>query len=878
MKALNYILAAFLCLVTLPTQAAGEVPTLLVPHNQQVSYREHTLCFNVDANVAFTTKCDVDWATVRVSKNNIAYIHLEQNLNDEKRVANITFANEEKGLTQTLVITQGMDGSAEYAPSDKYVKPTSASASSSQSGEGIERSYDRNTSTLYHSNYSGGVSASNPVTLTYNFSGGKHIDYFNYVPRSSGGDNGKFGQVTVSVKHQGETKFTTLGSYDWEMAGDIRTVVLPEDMNEKVTAIQFKVSTGKGGFASCAEMEFFAYDNTSTSELAIFGDELYTTLREGVTQADIDALENPFVKSLATKLFAGTYDKKYRVAEFECFTPVGVLSEEWNAPGKYYDQLAGVTGINFTRGQHAIMVSGIPEGVSVSMSIVAWYIGKVGSNFDGGNPQSFNFALRNGMNVITYDYDWDGLGYICYYANDADNMPNIKVHFINGQVNGYLSPEKSNEEMHELCKNAKNTCMDLYGTRVHSVWTADGLYKYCKASDGTSIGYRQYMNFLDSLIAWEHREIGFEKYGRVPRNRTMAYVNYTYYMFQGGWGVSFHQDQEKRVLNCKTMMYNDYDAVWGLSHEWGHQHQMTPYLCWAGMGEVSNNIFSYYNVHHMGYVYGVGDSARKHFWDHNTSGIPKYSTRRSDIYKTVKSDASKYAFSTDLRNACLAEADSTIYGFDENPTRAAGIYDFDVFEILSPLVMLGNYATITLEKNGKKYEDFYPDLFEALRQEDDVNGGSTIEKQDGFDKYELVAAAQNGNKNGLYSKLAELYPNSCWVKQNYTNKGSASYYDNSVPACLNYIRKASRLYGYNLFDFFERIGFLRVAAYQIGDYGTKNFILTQKMYDEFKADMEQLVTDGVIKALPEQMHYDIFHIRDFNTNSDKMYKTPNIPN
>ena len=881
MKALHYILAAFLSLAVLPTMAADEVPTLNVPHNQNVSYREHTLCFIVDANVTFTTSSDADWAKVRVSGKNTAYIHLDQNMGDDTRVAHVTFANAEKGMTQTLTISQAKDGSAEFAPSDQYVKPSSATASSSQSGEGIERSYDRNTSTLYHSSYGGGVSATNPVTLTYNFNGGKRIDYINYVPRQDGNGNGRFGKVQVLVKHQGESSYTSVGNFDWEQLSEIRTVILPEDMRDAVSAVQFKVSTGKGGFASCAEMEFYSYDSSSTAELAIFGDDLYSTLRPGVTQADIDALENPFVKSLATKLYSGNYDKKYRVAEFECFTPVGTLSEEWNAPGKYYDQLAGVTGINYSRGKHALVVSGIPEGVNVKLSIVAWYIGKVGFNFDGGNPQSFDFPLRNGLNVIDYNYDWDGLGYICYYADDADNKPNIKVHFVNGQVNGYLSPEKSNEEMHELCKNAKNYCMDLYGKRVHSVWTSEGLYKYCKASDGNSIGYRQYMNFLDTLITWEHREIGFEKYKRIPRNRTMAYVNFTYYMFQGGWGVSFHQNQEQRVLNCKNMMYNDYDAVWGLSHEWGHQHQMTPYLCWAGMGEVSNNIFSYYNVSHMGYVYGTFDDCRKHFWDHNMSGVPKYSTRRHDIYVTVSKDASKYSFSSDLRNACLAEKDSTIYAFDdmEHATRQAGIYDFNVFDILSPLLMLGNYATIHLEKDGKKYVDFYPDLFEALRQEDNKPNGSMIEKGNGFDKYELIAAAQNNNKNGLYSELAKLFPNSCWVKQNYTNKGNTNYYENSVPACLNYIRKASRLYGYNLFNFFERVGFLRVAAYEIGDYGTKNFILTQKMYDEFKEDMEQLEADGVIQPLSDQMLHDIFMVRDFNqSNTDKMYKTPNIAN
>ena len=109
------------------------------------------------------------------------------------------------------------------------------------------------------------------------------------------------------------------------------------------------------------------------------------------------------------------------------------------------------------------------------------------------------------------------------------------------------------------------------------------------------------MNVLDSLIVWEHDVLGFTKYNLVPKNRTFAYVNYTYYMFQGGLGVSFHVDQESRVLNCNTLINRDDDAIWGLSHEWGHQHQLHPYFCWTGTTEVTNNVNSYYNVMKMGY-------------------------------------------------------------------------------------------------------------------------------------------------------------------------------------------------------------------------------------------------------------------------------------
>ena len=529
---------------------------------------------------------------------------------------------------------------------------------------------------------------------------------------------------------------------------------------------------------------------------------------------------------------------------------------------------------------------------------MAWWVGKEGSNFDGGNPYGTNYALQNGINIIDYTYEYDGLAYIGYYTfDDPKALPNIKVHFVNGQVNGYLSPDKTNEEMQQLCANARNYCMDISGVKVQQVWTSEGLRKYCKAMDG-SLGYRQYMAAIDSLIQWEHDEIGFTKYGREPENRTMAYVNFTYYMFQGGLGVSFHRDQEERVLNCNNIMTRDHDAIWGLSHEWGHQHQMQPYLCWNGLGEVSNNIFSYYNIMHMGFNDSdkIGDwpRARRLFYDDaETSSGTKISTSRHLAYQNAKSNASLFSYSPKMREVCLAMKDSVVTSYAENPLRAIGLHDLVPYQksgssinvgfILNSFIMLGNYAKIHLQKpgaaEGTKYLDFYPDLFETLRRMKD-EGGSDIEKQDGWDKYELVFHAQYGTLANGYALLKEKYPTSSWIVDNYVSETSRGNSENIVPAMLNFIRKASRLYGYNLFPYFERHGYLRNIALHVNDYSWGYYVMTMDMYNEFKADMDALVADGTLKEMPEGMLYDMMYCEDLNDKHTGVtrYPTPEIPN
>lgn len=627
-------------------------------------------------------------------------------------------------------------------------------------------------------------------------------------------------------------------------------------------------------------------------EWAIFGDDMLTTLREGVTQADVDALQNPFIKSLATQLYENTYSLDYRYATYEAYLDPNVLSAQWATPGKLYNQLEGVTGINITKGKHAVVVSGIPDGVSVRLAVVAWYIGKVSGNFDGGNPEQTDYQLHNGMNVIEYNGDYDGLAYVCYYTqDDPEQYSDIKVHFVNEQVNGYLSTDKTNEEMWALCDAAPNYCMDVVGKKAHSVWTAKGvpgyeggLRDYCKASDGTSLGYIQYINLLDTLVAWEHELLGFYKYNRVPKNSTFAYVNFTYYMFQGGRGVSFHVDQESRVLNCRRLMYNDDDAIWGLSHEWGHQHQMQPYFCWAGCGESTNNMNSCYNVLHMGYPgTRVADrwNAAYNTFRANTSKTYKTTyigdgvayPERLNAYKNIDS----WSWSPAIQDSIRAQAELfydedadvwNIPSIDDDPEHAISAYEIrndgetgiQVEQHLAPYFQL--YIYFSNPENADDYlKDYQQDVYEALRQTDNENGsviepvwenGSVTGHKSTVDKYELLASAQNGVA-GKYDEFKQKYPNSVWLTKGYLPESGANWSQNSVPSIFNYIRKASQICGYNLFDFFDAMGQLRNVYMVIGDYGNKNIFLTADMKQEFKEDMEALDLKPMTPELIEKL-------------------------
>jgi hypothetical protein len=848
---------------TIPTTKGTMI--LLSAKTDTIEGNDTTFCVKVRANADYNVSSSANWITTsRNTVTNNVYIHIDANPDLAVRSGSVSFASTDGKITRTLTIMQGRDNSAKYVAGDKSIKPSSGTASSYQSGAGIEKSFDGNTSTMYHSSWSNSASNYFPITLVYNFTNVSKIDYLTYIPRQDGSSNGRFKQFELWVKCSGDADYTKYGDYDFNGSSNASTIKFGTTGLTNPVSIKFIVKSGSGdgqGFASCAEMQFF--ENTAMQgDFAIFGDDLYTTLKTGTTQADIDKLTNPFCKLLAQRLLNGTYSTQYRVGQYPCLLSPEALSDMLNAPGKYYDHYQNVTGINISKGKSIVAVSGIPEGKSISLKVVAWFAGELNEKGVGSGQSETSFALKNGINIIDYTKDYDGLAYISYYADsDPDSYSDVKVHFINGQVNGYLTPKMTNDEINATLKAAPNRCIDLVGTKVHSVWQTASVLTKCKASDGVSQGQRQFMNMLDSLVAWEQEFIGLNKYNYNIRNKTMAYVNYTYYMFQGWAGVSFMYDQEGRVLNCKNMMYNDADGIWGLSHEWGHQHQMTPYFCWAGQAEVTNNMKSCYNEIHMGYHYGEGYWVGKYNEYANETHKGKASTARY----LARQKASAWNYCNELKQQALTQ-DSIITPLATDPDHAAEY----LYGNLGPYYNVYNYFANKVFSGANCKPDFSQDLYESLRHNDD-EAGSSVEKSTGIDKYELIASVQNNNKNSKYATLAKLFPNSCWVTKGYLS-ASSSRWQNCVPYMLNYVRKVSRISGYNLYPYFEAWGFFRLVNLYVYDYIDEYVAMTASMRDEFKADMQALVDDGTLKAMPDGM------VKAISTTTSLANARPNIPN
>ena len=106
------------------------------------------------------------------------------------------------------------EGNGEDVKGDIKIKVVSGTASSFQPGSDIEKSFDGDYSTLYHSSWSNGAGNYFPITLTYNFETVTDIDYLIYHPRSSG-NNGRFKETEIQYSVDGHT-FTKLLEKDFQ--------------------------------------------------------------------------------------------------------------------------------------------------------------------------------------------------------------------------------------------------------------------------------------------------------------------------------------------------------------------------------------------------------------------------------------------------------------------------------------------------------------------------------------------------------------------------------------------------------------------------------------------------------------------------------------
>lgn len=469
------------------------------------------------------------------------------------------------------------DGS-ENLPNDLLVPIARGEASSYQPGEGIERSFDGDRSTLYHSSWNNSGDHYFPITLTYYFENQDEIDYFVYYPRSSG-PNGNFKVVEILTATEESPDFTTYKEINFRGSA-LPTRIKFDTPLMHPTAIRMIVKSGAGdgqGFASCAEMEFYRNNPDGFDPLTLFTDATCSELKPGVTQADIDACEYGFFRNIAASMLNDEYPREFRIQEYKPY-PIPELISDPNKTGPY-SQLDNPTGIAVAENEEVVILVGNTGSEILGLKIQN--LDRPGG--DGYNDGSSTYPLSAGMNKIKAANK--GLLYILYNTENYETAAPVKIHIASGTVNGYFDITKHQAgEWTTRLSQATDKYFDVLGEYAHLTFPTERFRTY--TPDGAAL-----IGAYDDIVRLEQEFMGLKKYDRMNRNRMYLHVIYTSYMYATSYRTAFNDGTLNELCNVNLLKTG---SIWGPAHEIGHVNQTRPGLKWLGTTEVTNNILSQY--------------------------------------------------------------------------------------------------------------------------------------------------------------------------------------------------------------------------------------------------------------------------------------------
>ena len=462
---------------------------------------------------------------------------------------------------------------------DVYIKPASGWASENQPGEGIEFSFDRNMTTMYHSRWRGATEF--PITLDYRFDPTvSQIDYAVYYPRQTG-TNGHFIEVEVWYAAGGGS-MTKYKDYNFGGANTPSTVVFEPAIIHPDT-IRFVVKSGtgdgEGAYAACAEMEF--YRKTSDFDYSsIFTDASCSELKPGISAEAINAIGVEFYRKLAADIFHGLYDSEFRVQEYRAYqTPDYMRNINKTAR---YGQSDGVTGIYAAANTDVVLL--VETASSVMPSLFVHNIETVA----GGS----SYSLRKGMNKIRLTRG--GLMYIRYYTQTGTEPP-AKINIVNGIVNGYYDKAKHTpDDWPRLLDKATYPLFQMKGDYALLCFDTN-VFRSVAKTNGPEL-----LDMYDDLVYEEMNFQGMVKYNKMFNTRLCMFVDpnpSAAWMYATDYYTGYHKNSQSGILSVsglKNPNSNSGAESWGPAHEVGHVNQTRPGLRWTGTTEVTNNILSQY--------------------------------------------------------------------------------------------------------------------------------------------------------------------------------------------------------------------------------------------------------------------------------------------
>lgn len=523
-----------------------------------------------------------DWCTVEL-KGEVLKVLADPTYYEYPRTTIVTVSYGD--LRRDIPVSQA----ASSGSADIKIAVASAIATTEETeaeDRGIKYTFDGDYLSYFNSKF--GAFSDWPFIIDYTFKSPSKLDYIVYYPRTDTGTRyGAFNEFDVYVA-------TADAPDTWKKVAECArgdknynaTNIKLEEGVENVQKVRFQINSAHNNRISCAEMEFFQTSANKFDYTTIFSDEACSELKEGITEKDIRKMPGEMYKKLATALLNGTYDKKFRVAEYRPYQNPSIM-EAVNKTSQY-GLRDNVTGIYVDEGEEVTVLVGDTHGQSISMVV---------QDLSLGYNASKTYALMEGENTIRVSN-----GGLVYIQNMTDeNIPlvletevdkaaaaakTVKIHFPFGKVNGYFDTQSgaTQSDWEEMLRNAKYKDIDVAGKYVMVTWTVDAYKEY-----NTPI--LEVMALIDDVVRLEWDFMGLFKYHKEFANRMYLHIEYN---SKNPYSAANHTAYLTSYNNVFCSVDGVKNRVWVLGHEIGHSNQTRPGLKWTGTTEVTNNILANY--------------------------------------------------------------------------------------------------------------------------------------------------------------------------------------------------------------------------------------------------------------------------------------------
>ncbi len=349
----------------------------------------------------------------------------------------------------------------------------------------------------------------------------------------------------------------------------------------------------------------------TTDELAANDD--YAALNDTMKELVLKVKNNTWKTYTDTSTgYTAEYEHFFRVAPYRSYSNhQKMAASDATYMSNAFGKLSGPTGIVANPGDVIyVYVEDAPRaGSTLQLEAVTT------EGVPGDHRTGITTNLRQGLNV--YMPAQQEMLYIFYEINDIKSLlasyPDIRIHIEGGALNGYWDATRgmTNADWALLRQQLLNESptLNLKTDRLVFAMNAD-IVKQTEPTEMEGL-----MRIWNNIPAYEESFMGLEEFeGRFRNIWNCFSINYQY-MFATTYGTYYNETTLPTIMSYDKMTHqgngNEGGAIWGPSHEMGHNHQATINV--VGTTESSNNTWSNINLFEQGISTTRGSSIADNF-------------------------------------------------------------------------------------------------------------------------------------------------------------------------------------------------------------------------------------------------------------------------